>query len=93
MRDVWKAAANCVRAGLNADCSREVCLKAGLLIAGPANRETVLGAARAKDLMESMMRRYVRVWSWRMVFDVLMKLQAPDGNFFKVGRPLLARPS
>jgi len=56
---VEKAAALCVLDGFHADCNKETGRAAGRLIADALNRETVRGAARANDLMESMMRDMV----------------------------------
>jgi hypothetical protein len=50
---VEKAAAHCVLAGFQADCNKET--EVGRLIAEAVNRDTVRGAARAKDLIESIL--------------------------------------
>jgi len=45
---------NCDLAGLHNDWSKEAC-RNGLLIAGLVNRETALGAERAKARIESIL--------------------------------------
>lgn len=56
-----KADAHCVRVGLKADCNKEETgLADCVLIAEADNLETVRGAERAKDLMESIVRELKR---------------------------------
>ena len=52
-----KAATLCIGAGFHAACNKET-LGAGRLMAEAVNREIVRGAARAKDLIESMMKSF-----------------------------------
>ena len=54
---VEKAAACCVLVGFHADCSKETGRAEGLLIAAAVYRETERGAARANDLIDSIMKR------------------------------------
>lgn len=56
MLDVEKAAAHCVLAGFHADCSKETGRVDCVRSVEAANRETVRGAARAKDLIESILK-------------------------------------
>lgn len=51
-----KAAAHCVCAGLHAECNKEAGLADCVRRAEVLNREIVLGAARAKDLIENILR-------------------------------------
>lgn len=59
---VENAAAYCVLAGFHADCNKETGRADGLLMAEAVNRETVRGAARAKDLTESIANRWIVVY-------------------------------
>ncbi len=51
-----KAAAHCFRAGLHADCTKETGRADCVLRAAVVNRGTARGAARGKDLIESILR-------------------------------------
>ena len=56
---VEKAAAYCVLAGIHADCNKEAGRAECALNAEAVNREAVRGTARAKDLIESIVERWV----------------------------------
>lgn len=51
-----KAAAYCVRAGLHADCNKEAGRADLVRSAEVLNLEIFLGAARAKDLIENILK-------------------------------------
>jgi hypothetical protein len=84
---VEKAAAHCVFAGFQADCNKET--EAGRLIAEAVNRETVRGAARAMDLIESILKAGDKMiedggWLKKSCVDGLMQEQKLSRNGFEL---------
>ena len=82
-----KAAAHCVFAGFQADCNKEI--EVGRLIAEAVNRETVRGAARAMDLIESILKAGGTMiedcgWLKKSCVDGLMQEQKLSRNGFEL---------